>query len=435
MRNHLAVRFNSGIVKPIIFLLGVLLVHISCSDDTDPKTQNDPEISFNTAQEALPYMLRGINLGNTLEPDEEAGWNNDPAEAYYFDDYKSAGFTCVRIPVKWGSHTLEHPAYIVDPAWMSRVDEVVSWGLERDLYIILNAHHEGWLKQDYSPENVARFEAIWEQVAAHFASKSDKLFFEMINEPHGLTAEQVDDLNARILPIIRTSNPTRIVIYSGHEWSALGQMMSAAIPDDDHLMAYWHAYNPWSFAGEAQGTWGTPADIQATVSMFQEAGDWSVANNIPVMISEFGAVRECDYNSRMRHYATYVEEALRNNIPFQAWDDGGMFRIYEREDRTWPEVKDILIYAHPDGPTDLAIEYTGQSIVKLTWSNRTTDNDRIFIQRRDGEGDFQERSELGAAANEFTDTGLDSNVLYTYRVLARMDSSLFYHSYPIRKGL
>jgi endoglucanase len=29
---------------------------------------------------------------------------------------------------------------------MNRVETIVDWGLKRGFYIVLNAHHEGWLK-------------------------------------------------------------------------------------------------------------------------------------------------------------------------------------------------------------------------------------------------------------------------------------------------
>jgi len=423
-------RVNTHIFRKLLFpILALCFLGCSGQDTMQPDT-NDTVVD--SAQQMIQSMLRGINLGNTLEPDEEGGWNNGPAQEYYFDDYKTAGFSTVRIPVKWGSHTLDYPPYTIDPVWMNRVEEVVSWGMERDFYIILNAHHEGWIKEDYSVENVERFESIWHQISQRFQDYSRKLQFEMINEPHGLTKDQVDDLNTRVLEIIRITNPTRIVIYSGHEWSSIEQMMSAEILDDEHLMAYWHSYDPWSFAGEGQGTWGTAADVNNIATMFRNAAAWSASTNIPAMISEFGAVHDCEYNSRMRHYATYVEEALRNNIPFQVWDDGGWFKIYERDDRTWPEVKDILIYAHPDGPTDLSLERVSASMLKLSWRNRTTENDRIFVQRRIGDSGFEEIAELGSLANEYQDTGLSEGILYTYRILSRLDSSSIYYSYPIR---
>jgi len=406
-------------------------IGVSCTNNST-EGSSEKTISFSTAQEALPYMLRGINLGNTLEPPEEGGWNNGPAQESYFDAYKAAGFTCVRIPVKWGSHTLEIPPYSIDPVYMLRVEQVVDWGLDRNLFIVLNAHHEDWLKQDYSDDNKARFDSIWSQISLHFKDKSERLLFEMINEPFGMTPEQVDDLNARILPIIRADNPTRIVIYSGNEWSGLNQMMAAAIPDDPYLMAYWHSYDPWDFAGEGNGTWGTEEDRQGIISMFQQAADWSAAHHIPVMISEFGAVHACDYNSRMRHYYTYVENAFKQNIPFQVWDDGGNFGVYDRDGGTWPEVKDILIYTHPDGPTNLDLVSTSATSVNLSWTNRSDAYQSIQVERRDGDANFVNIAELATDQTQYDDSGLSADVSYDYRVLAQMDNDMVYYSYPLR---
>ena len=105
-------------------------------------------------------------------------------------------------------------------------------------------------------------------------------------------------------------------------------------------------------------------------------------SNIPVMISEFGAVHGCDYNSRMLHYYTYVEQSIKHNIAFQAWDDGGQFGIYERNMRRWSEVKDILINTYPEGPIFLQASVPANSTVYLTWQNRSNDHSRIIIERK-----------------------------------------------------
>src|SRR5665647_806662 len=67
-----------------------------------------------TPQEAAVQMQKGINLGNTLEPPLEGGWNNPAAQEYYFDMYKDAGFTCVRVPVRWDQHTQASYPYKID---------------------------------------------------------------------------------------------------------------------------------------------------------------------------------------------------------------------------------------------------------------------------------------------------------------------------------
>jgi len=338
----------------------------------------------------------------------------------------------VRIPVHWGTHTSEVLPFVIEPNWLDRVEQVVDWGLARDMFIIINAHHEWWLAEDYSVSHQARFDSIWTQISQRFQDKSEKLFFEIINEPHGLTAEEADSINARVLPIIRETNPTRIVIYSGAGWSAVADMLNAAIPADDYIMAYWHSYDPWSFAGEGQGSWGSVGDLNAIIQMFAQAGGWSQTNSLPVMISEFGAIHDCDYNSRMRHYFTYVEEAVKNNIAFQAWDDGGNFGLYNRDPRTWPEVKDILMYTYPDSPTSLEISTYGDTSVVLTWENRTVDNSQIHIERRAGDEEFTRIAQLPALTTEYQDSGFESNNFITYRVIAAFSGQPDKYSYPVR---
>jgi len=71
------------------------------------------------------------------------------------------------------------------------------------------------------------------------------------------------------------------------------------------------------------GIWGTASDIAAVVKKFIKLEKWANDNNMPVMISEFGNVRECDNNSQMLHYAIYVEEATSRSISFMAWHGMG----------------------------------------------------------------------------------------------------------------
>ncbi len=384
-----------------------------------------------TPRDAITQIKRGINIGNTLDPPTEGAWNNGPLQEYYFDDYKSQGFTCIRIPVTWDKHTSYNLPYTIDETWLQRVEQIVDWGLQRNLYIILNAHHESWLKNNYSNAAYrARFDSIWSQIATRFRNKSDKLFFEILNEPVGMTGPEVDQLNSGILGIIRKTNPTRIVIYSGNDYTGSSFMMAAAIPKDNYLIAYFHSYDPWDFAGLAKGTWGTTQDRNEVNTRFETVHQWSVKNNIPVIISEFGAVKNCDYNSRMYYYSSYVEEALANGIPFQVWDDGGDFGIYNRSARTWNDIKDILVKTYNYGATDLSIK-TVDSHVSLTWQNRTTKSAGIIIQRKSDGENFTDYSQVNSGKTQFTDTLIQSRKNYFYRIITIFNDKENSYSYPV----
>ena len=384
-----------------------------------------------TPNEAITRMTRGINLGNTLEPPVEGAWNNGPAQEFYFDDFKTAGFSTVRIPVRWDQHTQTTAPYTVDPAWLDRVEEVVDWGLERDFFVIINSHHDDWLKQNYSsPSARARFDSIWVQIANRFQFKSDSLFFEIFNEPFGMTTAEVDDMNSRILPLIRKTNPTRIVVYSGADYSGAAWLMSAAIPNDDYIMGYYHSYDPWDFSGLGNGTWGSQVEKDNVRNTFEAVANWSAENDIPVMISEFGAIRSTDYNSRMRIYAFYVEQALRNRIAFEVWDDGGNFGLYDRTARSWADEKDILIHTHIDGPTDILTESIGDTLVAVTWQNRTARNDSMLVERRTSQTAWARIATIATTDDSFVDATVEGGNDYYYRVIAKFSNGDTWMSYP-----
>lgn len=389
-----------------------------------------------TPAAAIEAMGRGINLGNTLEPPTESAWNNGPAQESYFDRYVEAGFTNVRIPVRWDEHTMDAAPFTIDAAWMDRVEEVVDWGLERGLYITLNGHHEDWLKNDYTNATFrARYDAIWDQIIERFQGKSDLLLYEIINEPNGMTVAQVDDLNARILAKVRVVEPTRLVIYGGNVYANAEQLYAAAIPQDDYVIGYFHSYDPWPFAGQAQRNWGTANDYQEMSNKLAGAAAWSLANEVPIHISEFGAIHENDFNSRMRYYAHYVDLLQFHGFAWSVWDDGGMFGVLNRGAGTWPEVKDILIHTHNDSPNRFLVEpdqdEEGNPAVRLNWNNRSTEAQDIRIQRLVG-AIYTDIATVSGSETDYLDLNVVAGASYTYRIVTQRADGTLLHGYPQR---
>lgn len=390
--------------------------------------------------DAAKQMARGINIGNTMESETEGSWGNGPMQEFYFDDYKNAGFTSIRIPIRWDKHTLTSSPYTIDAAWLNRVEQVIDWGLSRGLIITINAHHEDWFKIAYTDANVrARLDSIWSQVSMRFKDKSDSLLFEIINEPRtashpGLTIEQLNELNKRILSIIRKNNPHRIVIFSGNGWSNSDDLVAAAIPDpnDPYLMGYYHSYDPYPFGLEGPGTYGSTSDINATKAKFDQVATWASSKNIPVILSEFGATVKCDYNSRMFYYATVVEQALNHNVAFNVWDDGGDFKVYQRSTNKWNEIKDILIYTYKETPTKLKTVIEKDTNITLSWTNRTNLNDSIVIERKTSSTDFIAIAKIAPSANSFYDSALAFSKTYYYRVRTNIKDSIQLISYPFK---
>ena len=239
-------------------------------------------------------------------------------------------------------------------------------------------------------------------------------------------------MHARILSIIRKTNPTRLVIFQGNEWGGSNELIAAAIPEDDYLIGSFHTYDPYLFGLVGEGTWGSAADYAALDNKFKSVYNWSQKNNIPVFLGEFGSLKKCDFNSRMRHYRAYVELAQKYGFAAIAWDDGGDFRIMERQQKSWDEVKDILISTNINSPVPAA-RVIQDSIIRLQWNNKVSYNDSIIIERRTGTSQlYKQIATLKPDTTMYYDIKPSMNQTYTYRVIAHCSDTTDLYSQPVQ---
>ena len=102
------------------------------------------------------------------------------------DDMKAMGFDTLRIPVAWTNGiNYESGDYTIDERLMNRVDEVVNYALDADMYVILNDHWDGsWWGMFGSGDEAVRengmalYKSMWTQICEHFSDYSYKLIFK-----------------------------------------------------------------------------------------------------------------------------------------------------------------------------------------------------------------------------------------------------------------
>jgi endoglucanase len=194
---------------------------------------------------ALP-VGKCLNLSNALEAPKEGDWAPPVAE----DDLqiiKAAGFTTVRIPVRWSAHAAQTAPYAIDPAFLARVHHVVELALAARLNVILDLHH--YAELDADPEGAReRFAVLWRQIGESFASAPPSVWFELDNEPSGkLTNANLMSVLAPALKAVRASNPTRPVLIGGEAWSSVESLATLPLPDDPYVVPTFHDYQPYAF--------------------------------------------------------------------------------------------------------------------------------------------------------------------------------------------
>jgi len=384
-------------------------------------------------KDAISQMKKGINMGNTLEGPNGADWGNPFPEEYYFDMYKNEGFNFIRIPVRWDNHMGKTTPFKIDETWFSRVEQIIDWGLARGLFIVVNSHHDDWIKTGYAdPVNQARFDSLWSQIAVRFKGKSEKLIFEICNEPVNISKENTDEMHQKAINVIRKTNPTRLIIFQGTNWGGSDGLINAAIPNDKYLIGSFHSYDPYPFGLDGTGTF-TTTDANNLKAKFQAVKNWSDKNNIPVFLGEFGGTSKCDYNSRMKQYKTYMELSETFGFAPCAWDDGGEFRIFYRQTKTWfDDLKDILVHSSVKSPKISNLSIVQDTIVKLTWTNMATNYDSIYIERRTSATSFNRIAALKGSTITFSEYNLKGNIEYYYRIIGHYNTNPDLFSNPLK---
>ena len=291
---------------------------------------------------------RGVNFGNMLEAPTEGAWGLTVTDDF-IDKAAAAGFTAVRLPVRWSNHASVDAPFTIDPAFMTRVQSIVDKLLAKGLVVILNMHHYRQLDGDPVDQgelpvaNAAvdvRFVMLWDQIARAFQARGSRLVLELYNEPHGrLNGEPWNVLAARALGIVRKSNPDRIVVIGPTSWNGAGDLAKLKIPNDANLIATVHNYAPFTFTHQG-AEWINPvlpvgvtccnASQQAEMTApLDVAKTWATAKQYPVFVGEFGAYSKGDETSRITFNRTMRSAMEARGMTWAYWEFAAGFGVYD----------------------------------------------------------------------------------------------------------
>lgn len=339
-------------------------------------------VADNEAMRFVASLRLGWNLGNCFDASDctwltdemayESAWCGEKVTPELLDAVKAAGFRTVRIPVSWHNH-LTDEKYTISERWLNRVQEVVDLCLERDLYVIVNIHHDNstdylYPSTPYLAQSIDYVTAIWTQLCSRFAEYDERLIFESCNEPrlvgHAnewyLDARSADcqdavscinQINQAFVDTVRASggkNATRYLLCPGYGASAEGVLCSGftlptdPVAENDHrIIVAVHAYTPYSFALDEGGTsaWSADntSDRNKLTSFMDQLFLQYTKQGQPVLISEFGARNKQDNTAaRTAFAACYVAEARARGMTCIWWDnnafsgDGELFGLIHR---------------------------------------------------------------------------------------------------------
>lgn len=345
----------------------------SGGSDVSKTHTNDP-MTVTSAKDLVAQMKVGWNLGNTMDAtggsglDAEVSWL--PMAKYtdktMIDMVKDAGFNVLRVPTTWGTHLDDD--YTIDPAWLDRVQEIVNYGIDNDMFVILNTHHEEWYMPVESDvdEDLKQLEAIWKQIAERFKGYDEHLIFEGVNEPRlrgdgaewtgtGESREIVNKYAKTFVETVRATggnNADRCLMVTPYAASSSPTNMQALeIPEDsDKIIVSIHAYLPYSFALDTKGTDVYDPNDNSINDLFNNIQTYFLDRDIPVIVGEFGSVNKDNLEDRVQCVTDYLTAAKEHGVPCIWWDNyarvgnGENFGLLNRGDYEWyfPEIMEAI---------------------------------------------------------------------------------------------
>ena len=310
-----------------------------------------------TAHEQVARMGAGINVlgyDDYWKPGEQGNYR----EAH-FRAIREAGFSTVRVVLFTFPH-MDGQGRLA-PQWLEKLDQVVAWGRNQELQMILDVHDFMDCAED-AASCTTRLHRVWEQLASRYADQPDSLMFELLNEPHGQLDEDAwNRLLPQLLAVVRKTNPTRNVVVGPASWNSFRYLDKLQLPEDDrHLIVTFHYYEPFDFTHQG-ASWveeqfsrlsgvrfGSPEQIAQVGRDFDQVKAWADANDRPVFLGEFGAYDRASEQDRVLWTSTVARAAEARGFAWAYWQFSSDFIAYDFEKQAW--VQPILGALLPESP-------------------------------------------------------------------------------------
>ncbi|MER5794043.1 cellulase family glycosylhydrolase [Streptomyces sp. NPDC001980] len=356
-------------------------------DDSRPQASAAPAPVPGNAMAAVAAMQPGWNLGNSLDaiPDETS-WGQPRTTKALLDSVRAQGFKSIRIPVTWSDHEGAGPNYTIDPAYLSRVRQVVDWAIADGFYVIINVHHDSWqwtskMSTDHD-QVLARFNTTWTQIATAFRNEPSQLLFESVNEPKfdnadtSRSAQLLNELNTSFHKVVRASgggNTKRLLMLPTEVCTPDQRLMDNLATTikslhDSRLIATVHYYGYFPFSVNVAGATRFDAQAQADLNKtFKRMHDTFVAKGIPVVLGEYGLLSydsgpgAVERGEMLKYFEALGHAARSNKVTTELWDNGA---FYDRGKRRW---KDAGLFRQ----------------IRSSWTTRsaTASSDDVFVPK------------------------------------------------------
>lgn len=318
---------------------------------------------FSLAQ--TPFS-RGVNLTNWFQASSANEIHFTKFTKQDFINIQSLGCDVIRLPINLHAMTNGSPDYIIEPLFFYFLDSAVKWAEDLEIHLLLDNHtFDPAVNTDPAIESVLI--KVWTQMAVHYKGCSEYIYYEVLNEPHGIDDVIWGNIQQNVIDAIRVVDTRHTIIVGPAGWNSYNNLGLMPVYTDTNLIYTFHFYDPFMFthqgaswvdpsmvplAGvpfpydparmpscppELKGTWiesnlnnyhddGTAQKVKELIDI---AVNFKNSHNIPLFCGEFGVyMLNSDEPDRVRWYDTVRSYLEEKEIAWTIWDYTGGFGIF-----------------------------------------------------------------------------------------------------------
>ncbi len=207
------------------------------------------------AQE-VPFS-KGVNLTQWFQEPSARQIQFSKFTREDIEEIQSLGCDVIRLPINLHFMTDGAPDYIIDPLFYSFLDQVVDWTEELGIHLILDNHtFDPAVSTDPNIGEV--LVKVWSQMAKHYKDRSDLIYYEVLNEPHGIDDALWGTIQGEVIEAIRNEDTRHTIVVGGADWNSYRTLERLPRYEDDNLIYTFHFYDPFLFTHQG-ATWTSPS--------------------------------------------------------------------------------------------------------------------------------------------------------------------------------
>lgn len=314
----------------------------------------------------VPFT-KGVNLTNWFQADNVRQVQFSKYTRQDFVRIKSLGCDVVRLPINLHYMTNGSPGYTIDPLLFDFLDQVVDWAEELQIHLLLDNHSfDPNVNTQPSVEDILL--KVWPQMAERYKNRSNYVYYEILNEPHGITTSLWCQIQQKVIDAIRKVDSKHTIIVGASGFNSYNELKNMPVYADNNLIYTFHFYDPFMFTHQgatwtdymqdlanvpfpydatrmpavpasAKGTWvesslnnyindGTVARVKQLIDV---AATFKASRNVRIYCGEFGVyIPNSPHADRVYWYDVVRKYLEEKGIAWTIWDYQGGFGLFEK---------------------------------------------------------------------------------------------------------